>query len=148
MLEYPEDQQDETNAAAYLPIVVGAHLRAELEDRALAERVRQAAAERVATLEPVICTDLWYLNASDLQDRPTIAIGRPGLNAASAYFANRLPTVFVVESSYQVQMDPELIDLRACIWGTDAAANEAAAEAFITRYLEKFVEAAELAGVS
>ena len=74
-------------------IVVGAHLRAETEDRPLASGLCDAVKRRIArralkvngsTMSPVICTDVWYLNNAELQDRPVIAIGEPGVNAATA----------------------------------------------------------------
>jgi len=131
-----------------LLIVVGAHLRAEVADRPLGERLRQRILDWQsetgcdAPLVPIICTDLWWLNDRDLQAQPTIAIGNPSVNAASAYFANRLPSALVVENSFEVQVDPELVCLQACLWGVDASATASAVEAFIERYLDPLLRAA------
>lgn len=131
-------------------IVVGAHLRAEVNDRPLSYRLRDAVEAWLAAGEwavhqppviPIVCTDLWYLNQDDLMQRPTIAIGEPGVNAATAYFANRLPGAFMVEGSMQVQMDLEGGTPAACIWGADHAATAAAVETFIERYLDSFLDA-------
>ena len=64
-----------------LLIVVGAHLEAELADRPLGYRLRddvlrwQHRTPEADPLLPVVCTDLWYLNAAELMVRPTIAVG-------------------------------------------------------------------------
>jgi len=131
-----------------LMIVVGAHLQAELADRPLGYRLRDAidgwlaSHAPAAALRPVVCTDLWYLNAAELMVRPTIAIGRPGLNAVSAYFANRLPTALVIEQSLQVQLDPAFESLQACIWGVDEPATASGVELFRDRYLDGFLASA------
>ena len=55
-----------------LLIVVGAHLEAELADRPLGYRVQddvvrwQRKTPEAVPLAPMVCTDLWYLNASEL----------------------------------------------------------------------------------
>ncbi len=131
-----------------LLVVVGAHLRAELTDRPLAymlvEQIegwqrQHVEAERLA---PLVCSDMWYLNAAELLSRPTICLGRPGINAASAYFANRLPTAFVLEETFQVQLDLEFITMQACVWGVNAAATASGVELFEDRYLDSFLRAA------
>ena len=131
-----------------LLVVVGAHLRAELTDRPLAymlvERIevwqrRHVEADR---LTPLVCSDMWYLNAAELLSRPTICLGRPGVNAASAFFANRLPTAFVLEETFQVQLDLEFITMQACVWGVNAAATASGVELFEDRYLDSFLRAA------
>ena len=112
-----------------LLVVVGAHLRAELTDRPLAymlvERIEdwQRGHVEADRLTPLVCSDMWYLNAAELLSRPTICLGRPGVNAASAFFANRLPTAFVLQETFQVQLDLEFITMQACVWGIDGAAT-------------------------
>ncbi len=131
-----------------LLIVVGAHLSAEQDDRPLGYRLRenilrwQGVNAETTLLMPVVCTDLWYLNASDLMARPTISVGRPQLNAVSAYFANRLPIALVVEESLQVQLDPEFMNLQACVWGVDASATASGVDLFEQRYLDAFMRSA------
>jgi hypothetical protein len=131
-----------------LLIVVGAHLGAEQTDRPLGYRLRdgislwqQANAERT-DLVAAVCTDLWYLNATELMARPTISVGRPERNAVSAYFANRLPTALVIDDSLQVQLDPEFDNLQACVWGVDAAATASGVDLFERRYLDPFLRSA------
>ena len=90
----------------------------------------------------MLCTDLWYLNASELMLRPTISVGRPEHNAVSAYFANRLPTALVIERSLQVQLDPEFVTLQACVWGVDGPATRSGVDLFVQRYLDEFLRSA------
>ncbi len=131
-----------------LLVVVGAHLRAELTDRPLAymlvDQIESWQRQHVEAdrLAPLVCSDMWYLNAAELLSRPTICLGRPGVNAASAFFANRLPTAFVLEETFQVQLDLEFITMQACVWGVNAAATASGVELFEDRYLDSFLRAA------
>lgn len=132
-------------------IVVGAHLSAEVSDRPLAYKLREAALrwideksanpelEGFEPLEPQVCTDLWYLNNEELMQRPTIAVGAPGVNAATAYFANRLPIAFMIENTFQVHLDVEFNELQACLWGMNTPALASAIDLFIERYMESFL---------
>ncbi len=132
-----------------LLIVVGAHLLAEVSDRPLAYRLRERILrwldehlrEGDRALDPIVCTDVWYLNNDDLLRDPAIAIGRPGLNAASAMLANRLPTAFLIDDTLQVQLDQEFVDQRACIFGADTQATASAADLFVERYLDAYLRA-------
>jgi len=47
----------------------------------------------------LVCSDVWYLNNDPLRSRPTISIGGPGVNALSAYLADKLPSAFAIEMS-------------------------------------------------
>lgn len=132
-----------------LLIVVGAHLQAERSDRPLAYRLRERilrwqdehGSEIGAPIEPIVCTDVWYLNNDDLLRAPAIALGRPGVNAATAYLASRLPLAFVIDDTLQVQLDQEFIDRRACLWGVDAQSSVSAVDLFCERYLKDFLRA-------
>jgi len=131
------EHQDRLDASAL--IVTGAHLLAEVHDRPwaywLAERLRAALGE------VVVCSDLWYLNRDELRGLPVVSIGAPGVNALSAYFASRLPSVLAVEGVMVVQMATELDAPQACCWGRDEEATGAAVQAFAERHLEAFVDA-------
>ncbi len=153
MSALPDPGTEIPNPDRLLLIVVGAHLRAEQSDRPLGYRLResvlrwQAGHPEAEPLRPVLCTDLWYLSAQELMQQPTISVGAPDLNAVSAMFANRLPTALVVDQSLQVQLDPEFVTLRACVWGVDAHATASGVEIFETRYLDTFLRSAhDLAG--
>ena len=132
-------------------IVTGAHLRAEVSDRPIAYGLRQrlsawlaarGRSETVKTPRVVVCSDVWYLNNDPLRSRPTISIGGPGVNALSAFLADKLPSAFAIEEVMLVQADPEFQEPVACCWGRDEEATAGAVEAFAERYLEGFMEAA------
>lgn len=148
-------------------IVVGAHLRAEVMDRPAAYRLRDriqrwiderarrdARAEGYTApidgsggtsprgLEVVVCSDLWYLNNVDLMARPTIAVGAPGVNAAAAYMAGRVPAALTLDDSLQIHLDLEYCTLWSCLWGVSAAATHSAVQLFEQRYLEHFLRRA------
>ena len=127
-----------------VPIVVGADLDAERLDRPIAVRLAQAMAAPAAVLElePIVVVDLWYLNQPAARVRPTIAIGPPERNAATAFFATRLPTAMVVEGHYRIHLDPEGITPHACAWGVTPEANAEAAETLARRFLTELLEAA------
>ena len=131
-----------------LPVVIGAHLMAEIADRPLGDRVARhiRAIRRMQDLGsdegllPVVLSDIWYLNDADLMLQPAVVIGEPGVNAATAHWATRIPKAFVVDESHQVLMDLEGPDRVACMWGVDAAKTEAATDHFEMRYLQVWLE--------
>ena len=132
-------------------IVVGVHLRAEVGDRPLAyelrDRIEQWKSEHAELLtdpvDPVVLSDVWYLNQEDLQRRPTISIGGPGVNALSAFFAQQLPEESDIEEQQVViQIDPDFTDLRVCIWGTNHELTHQGVDLFTQQYLEGFLRAA------
>lgn len=131
-------------------IVVGAHMRAEVADRPLAYTLRDAVntwrTEHGAQLtnvvpEAVVITDVWYLNNEELHDKPTIALGGPGINALSQAFAQSMDHQPSGDSQVLIQFDPEYTDLRACVWGTDHALTKQGLELFIAQYLDGFLQA-------
>jgi hypothetical protein len=133
-----------------LLIVVGAHLRAEEADRPLAYQLqarvrawqRQHKGVLNVKLTPVVCSDVWYLNHPDLQRRPTISLGGPGVNGLSAYFAQQLKSARADEQQIVIQIDGDFVDLRVCIWGTDHALTRRGIDLFVERYLDGFLRAA------
>ncbi len=145
---------NEIETTRLLLIVVGAHLRAEVADRPLAEALRERVQEWVEAKRPthddsdwvepmaVVCTDIWYLNNDDLRARSHPG-PRPRSSAAlAAYLADRLETAFVVEDVLAVQVDLDFVDPVASCWGTDADSTAQAVEAFCDRYLDGFLESA------
>jgi len=132
-----------------LLIVVGAHLKAEAGDRPAAYRLldaiqRQLHQQTGSTdwpVNPLLCTDVWYLNNNELHGRPLISIGGPGVNAVSAYLYQKLPTALAVEDQLVVQADVEMADLRCAIWGVDAGHSNSAVELFQSKYLSEFIRA-------
>lgn len=131
-----------------LPIVVGAHLRGEIADRPLANRLAAAIrqwqraniSDAEARLTAMVMTDVWYLNDQDLLLQPTIAIGPPETNAASAYYGNRLPRAYVVDGQLQVLADLAFVEPSVTMWGVDAHTTRTALDWFIARHLGNFLE--------
>lgn len=142
----PPDMDLETTRL--LPVVVGAHPRSEISDRPLANRLvaairqwqRQHAEQSDLRLIPMVMTDLWYLNDRELLLQPTIAIGEPGFNAASAYFGTRLPKAYLVDGQLQVLADLAFVEPSVAMWGADAHTTRTALDWFISRHLERFLE--------
>lgn len=150
----PTQPGPDISTDSMLLIVVGAHLRAEVHDRPLGYRLRDVIRQwnqaqpdaagghplsQAGQLAPVVCTDLWFLNQPDLQERPAIAVGPPGVNAATAHFCNRLPVAFMIEGTLEVRMDLEGRVPAASIWGIDHESTSAAVDAFIARHMEEFL---------
>ena len=132
-----------------LLIVVGAHLRAEVADRPLAywisgrieDWLEKYQDELNSPFLPVVCSDVWYVNHEQLQQRPTICIGGPGVNALSSYFRKDLATALILEDKLIIQLDPEFVDLRVCIWGMNHTLTHEAVETFTTKYLDQYLRA-------
>ncbi len=106
-----------------LCIVVGGHPRSEIADRPLgdwmARTIRRRLADRcgnASPLTPLVMSDFWYLNDRPLLQQPSIVIGEPGVNAAAAHHAVRLPQMLVLEDALRIHLDPEYPKLRACFW--------------------------------
>jgi hypothetical protein len=133
------------NPTCMLPIIVGAGPRAEISDRPLAQAVQQAIqCEATGELHPIILTDLWYLNDRDLLVQPSIVIGDPEQNAASAFHAPRLPTILLVEEHYRILMDQDGGIGHACMWGSGHDATISAVSTFVDRFLSLFLSNALL----
>ena len=149
MTESHAGAEEEGQQAMTVLIVVGAHLRAEIGDRPLAYKVREqindwAEEHESALRDPIIgivCCDVWYLNNTELHRHPVISVGGPGVNALSAYFSDKLTSALVRDEKLIIQLDPEFVDLRSCIWGMDHDFTVEAVELFLRRYLAGYMEA-------
>ena len=134
-----------------VPIVVGAHPQAEISDRPwanrLARRLRSVLRSRGHDLVggplPLVMTDVWYLNDDQLRTQPTLAVGDPAVNAASAMLATRLPCAFAIDDVCQILLDPELLEPRGALWGVHDDGTAAAIERFEAKWMEEFVDAIE-----
>lgn len=131
----------ETDPATVIPIVVGSSLRAERDDRPLAYQLaeRISGQARGLGLEPVVCTDLWYLNDAVLVERAAVSVGAPETNALTAHLASRVPSAFVIDGVLMVQFDVAAGRGHACCWGVNAEATAGATGAFLDRYAEAFL---------
>jgi len=133
-----------------LLVVVGLDLSAELGDRPLAYRLRDAVAawcrSHAADLAPAVCTDAFYLNHDALHERPVISLGGPGVNALTAHLSPRLPNVLTIEARLTIQMDADFEDPRVAVWGLDRAMTESAVNLFEEKYLQPYLQAVTTRG--
>lgn len=134
-------------------IVTGAHLHAEALDRPLAYGLQKAIRDEIEGRAEgaggggvggrvLVCSDVWYMNNEQLRSCPTISVGSPGVNALSAFLADKLPSAFVVEGKVMVQAAPDFDGLVACCWGAGESGTGSAVAVFAERFLGGFVGAA------
>ena len=139
---HPDETVDIDNV---IPIVVGAHLRAELGDRRRGYYLGEAMVQWMEQHEitgppwPLVCADLWYLNDTELRTRPTICIGQPDVNAATAAMSPKLETILLADDAYRILGDTEYIDLKYCLWGIDDKHTNQCLEQFIKTVLPNFL---------
>ncbi|MDP7008748.1 MAG: hypothetical protein QGI78_04165 [Phycisphaerales bacterium] len=139
------DQDQPIQQDLVLPIVVGANLSAELTDRRRATFLQQSIlawmeAQQIADPPwPLVCTDLWYLNDLELRVQPTICIGNPDINAATAALSSKLDSAYLEENHFHIQLDPEFVELKCCIWGVDDSGTRAGLEYFVCNFLPQFL---------
>ena len=108
-----------------------------------ASRSRTASPARAAEGGPYqvrVVSDLRWLHDETFQDRPTISVGGPGVNLLAHRWLEELPLSLAVEDQYFLQMDPDLDELKASIWGMDNPSTQIAVSAFVNRFLPRFLE--------
>jgi hypothetical protein len=129
-----------------LLIVTGSHLRAEEVDRPLAYYLRKEIERSLDSLEDAggfqvrVVSDLRWLHDEVFQEMPTISLGGPGVNLLAHRWLEELPLSLAVEDQYFIQMDPDLTELKASIWGMDNPKTQIAVSAFVSRFLPRFLE--------
>jgi hypothetical protein len=134
-------------SAKLLLIVTGSTLRAEDVDRPLAyylkQRVEQALNLPGASHVPfqvLVIADFRWIHDEPLQALPTISVGGPGVNALAHRWLEEVPVSMAVDEQYYIQMDPDLEEPRASIWGMDNATTQIAVSVFVERFLPRFLE--------
>ncbi len=55
--------------------------------------------------------------------------------------AQKLKVAYVRDERLMVQLDPEFVDLRACIWGMDHETTVEAVQIFTERYMDGYLRA-------
>lgn len=127
-------------------IVVGTSLRAEEADRPLGYYLKQQVESALETVEDAaarlsvaVVADLRWLHDDALQDFPTISLGGPGVNFLSQRWVEELPLSLAVDNQFYVQMDPDLDEAKASLWGMDNASTQVAVSAFVQRFLPRFL---------
>lgn len=132
--------------ARLLLVVVGSTLRAEELDRPLGYFLRQQIEEAWATgddrgpLRVLVIADFRWLHEDVLHVLPTISVGGPGVNALAQQWLEEVPLSLAVEDQYYIQMDPDLDEPRASIWGMDNGTTQIAVSVFVERFLPRFLE--------
>lgn len=138
-------------APRVLLIVAGSTLRAEEMDRPLAyylkQRIEQAIIDAAAGgrdgLEGYVVrvvADFRWIHDDPLQVLPTISLGGPGVNALASRWFEDVPVSLAFGERYFIQMDPDLTEPRASVWGMDNATTQIAVSVFIDRFLPRFLE--------
>jgi hypothetical protein len=134
-----------------LLIVTGSTLRAEEMDRPLGyylkQRIEHALSEAAASgrrgLDDYlvrVVADFRWIHDEPLQELPTISLGGPGVNALAHRWLEEVPISLAVDDRYYLQMDPDLDEPRASVWGMDNATTQLAVSVFIDRFLPRFLE--------
>src|SRR5262245_21051595 len=135
----------------FLLIVTGSTLRAEEMDRPLGyylkQRIEQALGEAVSEgrqdldgyLVRVVA-DFRWIHDEPLQNLPTISLGGPGVNALAHRWLEEVPVSLAYSERYFIQMDPDLTEPRASVWGMDNATTQIAVSVFVDRFLPRFLE--------
>lgn len=134
--------------AKMLLIVTGSTLRAEDVDRPLAYYLKQRIdswpddpkSSSSLAFRVRVVADFRWIHDEPLQVLPTISIGGPGVNALSHRWLEEVPVSLAVDEQYYIQMDPDLDEPRASIWGMDNATTQIAISVFIERFLPRFLE--------
>ena len=135
----------------FLLIVTGSTLRAEEMDRPLGyylkQRIEHALSEAVADgrsgLEGYVVrvvADFRWIHDEPLQGLPTISLGGPGVNALAHRWLEDVPVSLAFSERYFIQMDPDLTELHASVWGMDNATTQIAVSVFVDRFLPRFLE--------
>src|SRR3954447_23973275 len=127
-----------------LLIVTGSTLRAEEVDRPLAYYLKQQVEARLEAEDeppPVrVIADFRWIHEESLQRLPTISLGGPGVNALAQRWLEDVPVSLAVDEQYYIQMDPDLEEPRASIWGMDNPTTQIATSAFVQKFLPRFLE--------
>jgi hypothetical protein len=133
--------------ANLLLIVTGSTLRAEEVDRPLAYYLKQQIDRHPAEgphagggFQVRVVADFRWIHDDPLQEVPTISVGGPGVNALAHRWLEEVPLSLAVDGQYYVQMDPELTEPRASVWGMDNATTQIAVSVFVDRFLPRFLE--------
>lgn len=127
-------------------IVTGTTLRAEEADRPLAYYLKQQIEGKLSdvadspSLKVCVVADIRWLNEESLQVLPTISLGGPGVNLLAKNWLEKVPLSMAIDDRFYIQMDPDLEEPHASIWGLDNPDTQIAVSMFVQRYLSRFLE--------
>jgi hypothetical protein len=138
-----------------LLIVTGSTLRAEEMDRPLGyylkRRIEEAISASSNTTEAKealdlsdyqvhVIADFRWIHDEFLQKLPTISLGGPGVNALAHRWLEEVPISLAYNDRFFIQMDPELNEPRASIWGMDNPTTQIAVSVFLDRFLPSYLQ--------
>lgn len=134
-----------------LLIVTGSTLRAEEMDRPLGYYLKQqiesslsqppkAGQHSIDDYVVHVIADFRWIHDEALQRLPTISLGGPGVNALAHKWLEEVPVSLAYNERYFIQMDPDLVEARASIWGMDNATTQIAVAVFLDRFLPRFLD--------
>jgi hypothetical protein len=136
-----------------LLIVTGSTLRAEEMDRPLGYYLKQRLEEALKASQASpkhghdlsdyqvrVVADFRWIHDEFLQNVPTISLGGPGVNALAHRWLEEVPISLAYDERYFIQMDPDLGEPRASIWGMDNATTQIAVSVFLDRFMPRFLE--------
>jgi hypothetical protein len=141
----------EGSSLRLLLIVTGSTLRAEEMDRPLGYYLKQRI-EQILVKTPTkgrqgledylvrVVADFRWIHDRPLQNLPTISLGGPGVNALSHRWLEEIPFSLDYSERYFIQMDPDLAEARASIWGMDNNTTQIAVSVFVDRFLPPFLQ--------
>lgn len=134
-----------------LLIVTGSTLRAEEMDRPLGYYLKKQIEQALSKLGTgglqgvddyfvQVVADFRWIHDEVLQRLPTISLGGPGVNALAHKWLEEVPVSLAYSEQYFIQMDPNLTEPRASVWGMDNASTQIAVAVFVDRFLPRFLE--------
>jgi hypothetical protein len=133
--------------ARLLLIVTGSTLRAEELDRPLAYYLKQRIDQSLSAHTPplgifrvTVVADFRWMHEKKLQGLPTISVGGPGVNALAQDWLEEVPVSLAVDEQFYIQMDPDLEEPRASVWGMNNSSTQIAVSVFLDRFLPRFLE--------
>ena len=91
-------------------------------------------------MEVRVVADFRWIHDEPFHAVPTISLGGPGVNALAHRWLEEIPFLFKADGRFFVQMDPDMEDLRASVWGMDNATTQIAVSVFADRFLPRFLE--------
>jgi hypothetical protein len=91
-----------------------------------------------------VVADFRWIHDEFLQSLPTISLGGPGVNALAHRWLEEVPISLAYNERYFIQMDPDLTEPRASIWGMDNPTTQIAVSIFLDRFLPPFLERCSL----
>lgn len=111
-------------------IVTGSELTPEEKDRPLAYKLKETIDAKGSNpyQKAVVVSDRWYLDNEMFQICPSILVGGPGVNAATANFHKEMALVWTDRENAFIQAKEHE---RVALWGMNQAGTEMALDRFV-----------------